>query len=124
MSWWVWLTGICSVGLFLHIWLFVFTHGSAPSGKPYDDFVMKLSSPTGMVNFVRTVFTFGYLKLSFKRFLRYYSQKIWPIPLATRGQKCPNAELVDLDKKPTSVSDFLKSVPKSQPVILNIGSCS
>jgi hypothetical protein len=56
--------------LFLYIWLFIFIHGSAPMGRKYDAFVFTISSPTGMADFVKTVFSFGYLKSSFKRFCR------------------------------------------------------
>lgn len=49
--------------LFLHAWLFVIMGGSQPSGKSYDDFVLRISSPKGFFHFAKTIFTLGYFEI-------------------------------------------------------------
>ncbi|RYG70458.1 hypothetical protein EON64_00120 [archaeon] len=92
-----------SLGLFVYIFIFIFISGSKNSGKAYDKFVMEICSPKGDGAFLKTVLTFGYFKRSFKRFYQYYKLKLFPVPTAVLGGKCPDAQLVTLGKQSSHI---------------------
>lgn len=108
------------VAFFLHVWLFVFTHEGAEKqpSMGYKQFVMNMC---GGDKFVFSLFSFGYLKLAWKRFLRYYCDKIWTKPKAKLGKACPKLTVVTLDgKHKCLLQDYIAKSDK--PVILNFGS--
>lgn len=108
--------------LFVYIFLFIFLSGPEARSKAYDKFVMEICSPNGDFAFIKTVFTFGYFKRSFKRFCQYYRLKLFPQPRAEVGKRAPDATVVTLDgEKRSLLKDFLLDAG-DMPVILNMGS--
>jgi hypothetical protein len=116
---------IAAIALFLYIFAFVFLPSDPEStnkGRPYDKFIMDTCSPKGDAAFFQTVFTFGYLKRTTKKFFQYYRLKLFPQPQASVGRPCPDATLVTLEGKIKSlIDDYVKKEP-NMPLILNMGS--
>eukprot|EP01031_Cornospumella_fuschlensis_P046488 gene46488-56926_t len=101
-----------ALGLFIYIFIFIFISGSKSTGQVYDKFVMDICSPKGDGAFIKTVFTYGYFKRSFKRFYQHYKLKLFPVPQATLGEKCPDAELVRLDGTACQLlRDYVAALP-------------
>lgn len=116
--------GVVFGALMLYCWSFIMRIGTGPSGKPYDEFVFQVCSPKGEEAFMKTTYTWGFFKRSFKRCFRYYKLKLFPVPFARLGKKCPDAKLIALDGKVKSLlKDYVLKEP-SIPLILNMGSCS
>jgi hypothetical protein len=112
------------VALLFYIWIFIFVipGGAGPSGKPYDNFIMKICSSSDLA-FFRTILTWGYFKRSFKTFYKFYKLALFPVPFAKLGGVAPDAKLVDLDGNSKSLLlDYIKKCPPSIPLILNMGS--
>jgi hypothetical protein len=110
-------------GILLYIFAFIFLSGSKATGAAYDAFVMDICSPNGDKAFIRTVFTWGYFKRSFKQFYQHYRLKWFPVPKATLGSRCPDAKLVSLDGEELSLlDDFVNKMDPDMPLILNMGS--
>jgi hypothetical protein len=118
--WWGAIALVLGVLLsFVYIWTFIFISGSRHTGKPNDELIMRLCSK-GNTSFAQTLFTWGYLKRSFKNFYRYYRLKLYPAPFAKLGNRCPDARLVDLDGNMRSLLDY--ELDFDIPLILNMGS--
>lgn len=114
------------IGILVYIWWFIFLIGTGASGKQYDNFVMQTCSPKGYEAFMKTTYTWGYFKRSFKRCLMYYKLKLFPVPTAKLGCKCPDAKLIDLDGSVKwLLRDYVETCSASGvPLIINMGSCS
>lgn len=122
MLWW-----LCAVPaiIFLHGWTFILTHGSTPSkDKSYNQFVMRVSSPRGAFDFIKSLFSYGYLKLSFGMMVKHYMNLVLPIKTARVGRGCEDAKLICLDGKERSLLlDYVFPNVKSKiPLVLNFGS--
>lgn len=112
-----------SLLVFLYIWLFLLLY-RAPKGTPYDNFVFHMSSPKSQSHFVKTLFTFGYLKTSFAMFCRaFYQNYVDTRSYAALGKAAVKASLVDLNGKSIYLEDFVEKHRKI-PLIINIGSYS
>lgn len=118
-----WLVGIF-IAFYIYIWNFTLLESPAPFNAKYNKFVMKVSSPKGVKQFIRTLFSFGYFRKSFARFLRYYRLKIFPVSRAEAGEKAPDATLVTLDGQTRSLlKDYILDPRFNDiPLILNMGS--
>jgi hypothetical protein len=104
----------------LHIFLFIFTHGSSPgkdSGQ--DAFIDATCAPSGLL---KTVLTFGYLKATWRRFFNYYRLIFFPQKKAVVGKLAPDCKVVDLNGEIRQLSTYIKATPKGMPLILNFGS--
>jgi hypothetical protein len=123
---WLYLGLAASGGvvLFLYIFLFIFLSGEGNRGRAYDKFIMAICSPQGDGAFFMTVFTFGYLKRTWKRFLQHYRLKLFPQPTATLNKPAPDAAVVTLSgEKRSLLKDFIQETQKmNMPLILNMGS--
>ena len=138
-----WVLIILLFALFLHAWLFVLL-SSQPKGQPYDDFILRISSPKGFFHFVKTLFTYGlelaifyyifiifanlyffmncrYLKYSIKTCYRYYNSLLSGSARAMLGKTCLDTSVVTLEGEVRSLRAFFPGNP-SVPIILNMGS--
>ncbi len=113
------------VGLVYYTWHFIFSIGTGPTGVAYDNFVMEVCSPKGREEFMKTTYTWGFYKRSFKRCCRHYKLKLFPQPFAKLGTRCPDAKLIALDGSVKYLlSDYVHKCPPGIPLIINMGSCS
>jgi uncharacterized membrane protein YciS (DUF1049 family) len=120
-----WITtivpAILALVLFVYIWLFIFIHGSAPTkDKTYTDFVFALSTAK-MSDFVGTLFTYGYLKASFLRFIVFYKQLLFK-RVAKKGSKAPDAKVTTLQGEQKALLADCVGKFGDLPVVINFGS--
>jgi hypothetical protein len=105
--------------LIIYIFTFIFLSGSSPKGDEHSKNVNKQCAKS-FGSFVKTVFTWGYFKASFRRF-KQYLLNINTIK-ATLGKQAPNAEVISLDGTKKTLFSIINAVPKDVPLILNMGS--
>lgn len=105
----------------LYVFGFIFIHGSAPGKNAnQDSFIHETCAPTGLW---KTVFTWGYTKASFRRFIQYYKLVLFPQPVAKQGCLAPDAVLITLAGTECSLlQDYVSKMPSGMPLILNMGS--
>ena len=114
------LTG--ALALVIYIFLFPFLSGSKNSGGAYDKFVMEICCPKGDDTFLQTLLSWGYFKRSFKNFVRHYRLKLFPVPSAQLGKRCPDCQVVTLDGKVKSLLKDYLEVDSDLPIVINLGS--
>ena len=69
-----------------------------------------------------SMWSFGFIRASFRRFVADYKLLLFPQPIAAVGQPAPVAKLVKLDGSVVMLSDFIDKCPSGMPLILNMGS--
>jgi hypothetical protein len=101
----------------------VFRSGSPADGDPeHNRWIM---SKIGGENFLNSLYSFGYWKASWRRFVGDYKLILFPQPQAVLGSQAVDCQLVDLEGKEHSLlQDFINNSPPDVPVILNFGSYS
>ena len=111
---------IISSVFFLHVFFFIFTHGSSPGkDKGQDSFIDETCAPSGLL---KTVLTWGYFKATWRRFSNYYRLIFFPQKKAILGKTAPNCKVVDLNGNEKQLSSYIEATPKGMPLILNMGS--
>ena len=109
---------IVILAVFLHVFLFIFTHGSSPGkDKAQNNFIDATCAPSGLL---KTVLTFGYAKASYRRCYNYY--RLMFKQKAKLGQAAPDCKVVDLNGNNQLLSKYINAVPKGMPLIINSGS--
>ena len=110
------------ISVVLYVWLFNFI-----DGLPLRALLARLSSHQGRLHLLRTAFSLGFVKSSFRRCRHHlYRWLVAPIPRVTLGSAPPrDCSLVSLapSGQPASLTSLLASAG-SKPLILTFGSWS
>jgi hypothetical protein len=123
--------GIVAFVLFIYVCGFIFVDlifyqksGPKPETK-HTQFIDSVSA-ANMLNFVKTLLTFGFMKASFRRCVRFHQNWLNKCPVAEEGKPALDAKLVSLKDGSTKslLQDYVLKQPKGKPLILNMGSFS
>jgi hypothetical protein len=123
--------GIVAFVLFLYVCGFIFVDlifyqksGPKPETK-HTQFIDSVSA-ANMLNFMKTLLTFGFMKASFRRCVRFHQNWLNKCPVAEEGKPALDAKLVSLKDGSTKslLQDYVLKQPKGKPLILNMGSFS
>lgn len=106
---------IALLALVTYIWLFMFIHRASLSR-----FITRLLSPNG-VSFLKSILSIGYMKTSFKQFLKFYYSIIFSEPTTLLGSKAIDAQVHTLSGE---IKYLKQNYFDDTPLILNIGSYS
>jgi hypothetical protein len=123
--------GIVAFVLFIYVCGFIFVDlifyqksGPKPETK-HTQFIDSVSA-ANMLNFMKTLLTFGFMKASFRRCVRFHQNWLNKCPVAEEGKPALDAKLVSLKDGSTKslLQDYVLKQPKGKPLILNMGSFS
>jgi hypothetical protein len=110
------------VAVLIYALMYMFLMGSSPGDNPaLDAFIQStLSSKSDKNGFMKSVFTFGYMKASLRRFWAAH-RVYFSMTVAEKGKTAPDALVVTIRGEEKSLrGEYIKKT--SVPLILNMGS--
>lgn len=109
--------------IFVYMWLFIFIHSALESKKFRQKMRMRLSSFQGISQLLRTIFSWGFLKVSARRFLRFHINCWRQRATAQLGRMAPDVPICTSKGELKSLlKDYIQRLPANCPLVLNFGS--
>ena len=108
---------------FVYMWLFIFIHSAAESKKFQQKMWMRLSSFQGISQLLHTMFSWGFLKVSVRRFVRFHVNWWRQCATAQLGRMAPDVPICTSKGEVKSLlKDYIQRQPANCPLVLNFGS--